>query len=343
MATQPLNTVRLQNPDELIAAVPHLLGFHPIDSLVLVTLRGPGPTRVGMTLRVDLPRPGEEAAAVRQLVQPAAQEHVRAAMVVVVGGPETTAPDPPTAHQLVAQLRAELSDAGVPILHAAWAATTAHRAPWRCYDDPDCHGELPDPRDTELAAASVAIGAVTFANRAEMAAQLALDDEDTLARRAALLDQTVDIPEQNDPIAAYLTLREAVEEVRAGRVPRSDEQIVRLAAALAHNPVRDAALAWADGADADPAERLWRALTTATPLPERAEPATLLAFCAYLRGDGALAAVALELAEQAMPGHKLAGLLRLGLDRGLDPSRLSVLANNAARTAGTLLNVAAAG
>ena len=49
------------------------------------------------------------------------------------------------------------------------------------------------------------------------------------------------------------------------------------------------------------------ALHDASPDPEAAEPATLLAACALLRGDGALAGIVLDRAQQAWPGHRLSG------------------------------------
>jgi hypothetical protein len=51
MSTAPATRVRLTDPSELIAAVPHLLGFHPRDSLVVISLDR---RRLGMTLRADL-------------------------------------------------------------------------------------------------------------------------------------------------------------------------------------------------------------------------------------------------------------------------------------------------
>ena len=64
------------------------------------------------------------------------------------------------------------------------------------------------------------------------------------------------------------------------------------------------------GPAAAAAEQLWAALVRELPDPEAAEPAALLAVSALLRGDGALANVALDRAEQAWPGHRLTRLLR---------------------------------
>ncbi|WP_374754937.1 DUF4192 family protein, partial [Pseudonocardia sp. N23] len=47
--------IRLASGDDVLAAIPTLVGFTPADSLVIITLAG---RRVGMVLRVDLPAAG---------------------------------------------------------------------------------------------------------------------------------------------------------------------------------------------------------------------------------------------------------------------------------------------
>lgn len=58
--------LRLRSQEDLVAAVPHLLGFHPEDSLVIVCLAGDGPV-----LRIDEPATAEEVPEVAEaLVAP---------------------------------------------------------------------------------------------------------------------------------------------------------------------------------------------------------------------------------------------------------------------------------
>ena len=51
-AALPLNTI-----GELLTAVPHMLGYYPTDSLVLVSLHdnASGQARLGATMRIGLP------------------------------------------------------------------------------------------------------------------------------------------------------------------------------------------------------------------------------------------------------------------------------------------------
>jgi Domain of unknown function (DUF4192) len=114
----------------------------------------------------------------------------------------------------------------------------------------------------------------------------------------------------------------AIADAEAGRLQLDDQQVVALAIALSAPAVRDAALLRCLGPWPTAAEQLWAALARETPDPEAAEPAALLAVSALLRGDGALANVALDRAERAWPGHRLTGLLRLAAEGGLRPSEI---------------------
>ncbi len=121
----------------------------------------------------------------------------------------------------------------------------------------------------------------------------------------------------------HALVEDALADAAAGRLCLDDARVVALALALSDLEVRDAALArCAGGADADAAEHLWAALVREMPDPEAAEPAALLAACALLRGDGALAGIALDRAEQAWPGHRLTGLLRAVWAAGMPPERV---------------------
>ncbi|MGH3800038.1 MAG: DUF4192 domain-containing protein, partial [Pseudonocardiaceae bacterium] len=249
---------------------------------------------------------------------------------VVIGGEPT--PDDPPHRALVDILDDMLTSAGLPLVHAAWTAQIVGGAPWQCYDDPLCAGTVPDPAASPLAAATVAAGAVTFSSREEMAALLDGEDPAALQRRAALLDAAdADHPMGSELIAQRFALLEELHQAAAaGDLVLSDSIVAEVASALCDHRIRDACLPWCSGPGAVAAERLWLALVRATPAPERAEPGALLALVAYLRGDGALAGVALDAALQACPQHSLSGLLRAALDGGLPPEVLRTVAADAA-------------
>lgn len=328
MSAPHADRIRLSDPAELIAAVPHLLGFHPHDSVVLLALHG---RRLGLTLRADLVDLEQTALLAEQMLLPMARQRPTGVAVIVIGGVLSSDGDPP--HRALVDVVADvLCDAGLPVVHAAWVAATAEGAQWRCYDDPLCAGTLADPATTPLAVASVAAGAVTFGKREELAELLNGEDPATLQRRASLIQAA----DADHPMSAgmrarrFARLEELHQEAAAGRIELTDHILSQVASALCDHRVRDACLPWCTGSGAVAAERLWLALVRATPAPERAEPAALLALTAYLRGDGALAGLALDTALQACPEHSLSGLLRAALDGGLPPEILRTVTGDAA-------------
>ncbi|MEU4743344.1 DUF4192 domain-containing protein [Actinosynnema sp. NPDC023658] len=345
--TKLLPPTRLRDPGDLIAAVPHLLGFHPSDSIVVLVAQDHD---VAMAVRVDLPPPGVPNRVARQLTAPLARCRGSDAVVVVVGGGSGDPPEDLPHAGLVDEVDDALLAADVPLLVAVWTRATAKGERWFDYHDVGTSGTVPDPSSTALAAASAADGHVTYASREAMGELLTPDPPEALSRRTALLNRlSADSPPAGsapagsavngsaaDPATVPARHRELIhaEVVRAAtrKRPLTDEEVADLAHALSNPVTRDASLAYCVGELAGSAEVLWTELTRACPAPERAEPASLLAFCAYAKGLGSLAALALDRAEEAHPGHRLTELLRAALDFGLPPDQLRGLAERVAET-----------
>lgn len=329
--------VRLREHGELIAAVPHLLGFHPVDSLVAVAVEG---NRIGLTLRTDLVRDEDAELLAAQLAEPLARQRPSGVLLMVIGGGDGSG-DVLPCDAIVTAVADAIERLGVPVLHVAWARSTHRDAPWRCYEDVGCGGRVPDPDASAVGAATVAAGLVTFRDRAELARLLAPDPPDVLARRSAALDLAMRrglvTRIRRRPDRALGGVEKAVRAARRAKLPDDDATIVRLALALADRRVRDACMPLCTGEWAQSAGSLWLALTRAVPEPQRAEPATLLAITCYLRGEGALAGMALEVALLADPEHRLAGLLQVALDAGVPPARLREVSGHAAAQAAELL------
>ncbi|TVT20256.1 DUF4192 domain-containing protein, partial [Amycolatopsis rhizosphaerae] len=236
-------------------------------------------------------------------------------------------PGRPPHLRLVERLTEAFAAIGRKVGHALWTNEVRGGQPWRCYDDLDCHGLLPDERETVAAAVMVSTGAVTFDSREELAAQLRPDDPAAVERcrpllRAAMRDFEATVPTKAALEERAATVREALVRVRRPDPAFTDEEIVRLAQALADTQVRDACLTTAVPPRSESsfaAERLWFELVRRTPEPERAAPATLLGYSAYQRGEGALANLAFDNALAADPGYLLAALLRRCLEHGIAP------------------------
>lgn len=313
--------ILITEPGELIAELPWLLGFHPADSLVVVCLGIDGDPTAHLALRVNLPDPADYDDLVDHIVIPLLSRNVTSTILIVVGG-SATGPDDQLPHQrLVALCEQRFTDLHVAIQHALWAASTNEGACWGCYHDSDCAGFVPHQ-------AHVPDGVRVYPSREDIAATLAPADEDVLARRADLLDaQPLSATDARSQLAL---LDAALDRAIDGVLPESDHDIVLLAATLTDTRVRDACIWQPDPVRAEAAERIWTTLVRETPAPERAEPATLLAFAAYQRGDGVLTAIALDCAQQAEPQHRLSDLLRAVLTLAHPPERLRQAGQRAA-------------
>jgi uncharacterized protein DUF4192 len=339
-ADPPL-TVRLSDPGDIAAALPHLIGFRPRESLVAISLHGGAGGRLGLTARIDLPPPEHRRAVLGGVVRSLATDRPDAVLLAVVSedandlavpaGALPSAPVPELPHRgLVHEAVLAFDAAGVPVREAL----LVRAGRWWSYD---CAQQCcatgtgtPLPAGTSpLAAASALTGQVVEADRAALAGRIAPvgflaaagmaraceELGDDLARRTARLGWDVVAEE------AWGAVRAAVAAAEPGSVRRPhDREVARLAWAVRDVEVRDRALSLALGPSAAAAEAVWTEVTRRAPAPLDAAPATLLAVTAWVRGDGALANVALERALASEPSYTFAVLLRSALDACLPPA-----------------------
>jgi len=334
--------LELSNGGDLVAAVPHLLAFHPTDSAVVVTVEPDrGKFAVGPVLRVDLPAPDNVAGLAAHLADACARHGVRRALVVIVGGPGRL-----SHRDFVDQLIGDLNAAGVIVDHPLWVRVAEVGETWWCYAEPDCTGTVPDPDITPFAVARAVEGAIKYPTRAALAASLAPDPPHVLARRARVLDALVgaqlraaaqDACDPNALAKDMILIHTAIAEFAAASRTEPDLDEDRLAAlllAMTQEDVRGECFKIAVSEDANAAIRLWTRLTRSAPTPERAEPACFLAIGAHLRGDGVLAHVALDIALAADPGHPIAVLLRAAVQHAMSPMELRHILTRAGEAPG---------
>ncbi len=332
--TSTHTTLRIADPGELIASVPALIGFRPHDSLVLIALGGASGRRVGLTLRIDLPPPEQVRDAAEYAVTSLLADVVDGAVVVVIG---TSAGPGPARPDVAAAVVDALEDRGVTVHAVVGVDRILAGAQWRCYESCGCRGVLPDPRATAAAVTAVAQGRVVLADRSELQRLVEPGDAERVRHRELLLIGVADRalagrdPGADGDAMSLAVVEAALADAGAGTLVLDDDRVVALAAALVRPTVRDAALERSAPAGSLPttggpagagAETLWAALCRELPDPEAAEAAALLAASALMRGDGALANVALDRAEQSWPGHRLAGLLRSVASLGLRPAQV---------------------
>lgn len=319
--------VPLDRPGSLIAALPAVLGFVPEISLVLLTVEA---GRLGCVLRIDLTP--DMAGALAHLAEVAAAGHPDAAIAVVVDEHGADChPCNDDHRELADDLAEELASWGITLLAAHVVDKVAAGGRWHCADGCGRGGVIDDPWASPLAAAAVLDGRRLYLRRADLQAVVAPDPQRSAALAPLLADAR---PEMSDTEA-----RTAIEDARAvaarvarGRHP-TDDEAVRLGAAVRDLRVRDTLFALAVGEDADRAEALWVALARVLPAPHRTEALALLAFSAYARGDGPLAGVALDAALRTDPEHRMARMLDRALQSGMRPEQIRELAVTGYRVA----------
>lgn len=301
-------TYTARTPEDLLAVVPVVLGFHPQDSVVLLTFGADRPFHA----RVALPTtPAGTDELVEQLVAPCRRHGVRRAVVLVYSGDERS-----SARAARALVRG-LTTSGVDVLDAI----RAHEGRWYVASGP--RGAVPEhgvPYDVSVhpfAAQAVLEGRVTHGSREALAETVAPD----LPAVRAVTEALAQLPGGAPPVAAERAWAAdlVARHVRAGSRP-SDADVARLVVGMLDVAVRDGAweLMRRDGADRH--ERFWVDVVRRTPPGLLAAPAALLAFAAWLAGHGALAWCALDRCEEAAPGYRLAGYLAHALTHAVPPT-----------------------
>ncbi|WP_409331555.1 DUF4192 domain-containing protein [Trujillonella humicola] len=333
--------VRVSDPGEVVAALPTLLGFVPDESVVLVALDGGG--RVALTVRTDLPAGPRAVPAARDLAGRVVRAEPASVLLVVVseapddaaalpGAPGVVVPGLPH-RAVVHHVVLALSGVDVPVCDVLLVRSGR----WWSYDCPQpcCAPGAGTPLPggvSPVAVAAIAAGVVIAPDRAALGARIAPAPGPDAEVLAAAAGQVAGPAAGAGPGWAAVT--EALELCRPGTTAAvPDPQLAAVLWALTDLELRDRALGFALGADAPAAEVLWTECTRRAPSPLDAAPAALLAVSAWLRGDGAMANLALERALTSSPGYRLAVLLAGALDGCLPPAALrAVIADLVAET-----------
>ena len=292
-----------------------VLGFRPVESLVVVAVqRG----QVGCVMRLDL-SDAAQAGAPERLAELAVRNGADGVVSVVVSAEGAACPMcGDQFRDLARDLSAALQRRGAQLLDAVVVDRIEADGRWHCVDNCGVSGVLDDPATSAMAAAAVVAGHRMYGTREELKASVAVDVE----RAAGLAPLLAGAGGVVDCVA--VSVREVVAAVRrvAEGAVLSDAELADVAATLTDVRVRDALFTTADSDEAAAAEALWSVLVRVLPEPFRAEALTLLAFSAFLRGEGPLVGVALEAALAADPAHRMAGLLDHALQSGVRPEEI---------------------
>jgi hypothetical protein len=334
MTTSQPPDFHLNRPGVLIAALPAVLGFVPEKSLVLVTVdRG----EMGCVMRADLS--DDLLRSLEHVADVAAAARPDSAIAVVIDEDGANCRMCNDEHRELARLLTiALADRGIDLLAAHIVDRVAAGSRWHCADGCGNSGTVADPSASPLAAAAVLDGRRLYARRAELQGVIDVVDSARTEALAAVIEDSGPEPEERTDDVARADVEAAI--AAAARVADAaelgDDVLVRLAWALTDIRVRDTLYALAVGEIAGQAESLWAVLSRTLPEPWRVESLVLLAFSAYVRGDGPLAGVSLEAALRGDPTHRMAGMLDTALQSGMRPEQIRDLAITGYRLADRL-------
>ncbi len=323
--------VRLSSPADVLAVVPHLLGFHPAKSLVVVGAGGPR-QRIELGFRYDLPDP-PDAAVTGQIAGHAVAvlTHREMTAVIAIGyGPGRLVT--PVMDGFAATARR----GGLQVRELLRVQDGRYWS-YLCRNPACCPAEgVPFDASSHPAAAALSVaGLAAYPDRAALARTVAplagqparLRDEaaSRACARVAALTAEASATGGPDPLRLVIAegrraVREAIDRYRAGGQITDADQLAWLVVSLAQLPVRDDAWARMVPAHRDAHLRLWADLVRSAADSWLPAPAALLAFTAWQCGEGALAGIAVERALGADPGYSMALLLRDILDAGVPPS-----------------------
>jgi hypothetical protein len=292
---------RISSHDELIAFIPHTLGFKPVESMVCIAIGG------GPIARVDLPAARDELPPwLKTLTDVYLHTHHPARVALVAFGED--------GHRTVEALAAlgDALSAGPnvgPVLWVKGDEWTELLTATRGTLSPSAQARI----DAEFA---VRGRVMPVGSRENLAAAMRGDSSDVAAHlphsweRFRGLDETTLGNE-----VGWVGAR--VERFLEDRIYLSDLDAARVLVALSDTGIRDATVLAANRPDAPLLSELWQDLTRRAPAEVRDAPATLLALSSWLEGRGAKAWTALD---QLSEPNRLADLVAAALQQALDPS-----------------------
>jgi hypothetical protein len=333
---EPEHVLRLTEPDDLLDAIPYLIGFHPSESVVVVGLSVAGEAaqrpRVRITARVDvadvlrapkatlanIARAVDHAGADLACVAVYRAQLVEAAMLL------------PTLEPLARCLDEFGLESGNWLFHGAdgWAMGVVDEGGEGVKNGLDSGGiTLVGPFDhrvsSTVAAEATYAGLVARPDRQSLVQTLAARPVDERLRLLPTLNRALADRRDCSSRIAQTRRRADIRALFAATrtLPVLDQAaLTRFGAALVDIEVRDACWLAIEAKRIDD-ESLWQQLSRELPDEFRAAPLFLLGWQLWRNGNGALAGIAADEALSCDPGYRAADLLIAALTQGLDPHR----------------------
>jgi hypothetical protein len=311
-------TFTARSSADLVALVPQVLGFHPRDSVVLMTF---GRTD-NFQARVDLPAGEDDQLAVVAMLAEVITRH-RARQVALLLYTE----DAWVAASFHDAAVARLVRDGVEVVDVLRVAHDRYHAA----GDPHDQGEAYDLTAHRFTAEQVVRGQVVHKSREQLAASLRFVDAEDARAVAAAVDR---LGEESSGLAQLISASRTSPDLadqglwiqrtvrrhvgRGTRLPAEDAG--RLLLLVSASDLRDVALAEMTRDNAAGHAELWRDLVRRCPSRLLPAASTLLAFAAWLSGHGALAWCALDRCAEVDDHYPLAACIGDLMESAVPPS-----------------------
>lgn len=310
-----LNTLQLRSPADVVVAVPYLIGFHPMDSVVVLACDD---AQGAYAIRLDLTA---QDALLQHITDLVARRRPEVVIVAGYGAADRVTP-------LVERVRDHLRGRGVRLSEALRVEGDRFWS-YLCADLSCCppEGTRVDVRASPIAATAIANGLVALPDRGELIRMLAPVGGEGIrqavaraeARVARWAEEDVDAVPSRMVAEGVPLVRSVIERACVGSHPPLDDEVAWLGVLLSSVRVRDEAWVRIREPDLDVHVQLWRHVLTRVSTPYAAAPACLLAYAAWRSGEGALANIALDRAFAADPHYSMARLLQELFISGLPP------------------------
>ena len=317
-----------RSPEDLIALVPFVLGFHPSESVVLLTFGAPDGS---FHARVDLPDGPEDRAQVCEILCNAVRLNRAPMTAVIVFSSESE-----RSAVICADLVPALLGTGACVVDAIRADGSQW---WRVLDpDPVAHDY--DTQVLPFTAAQVFEGHAALGSRDELVDSLVGTDPAETIRVSRAADLAVDrlLPAvrarprtAGRRQARWLHKRLSAAVADGELLPAADAG--RVLALIGIHDLRDVAWGGMTRAVAGAHVGIWRDLVRRAPSDLLSGAAAVLGFAAWLSGEGALAWCAVERCLEGDPddalAHNVAALLQSAVPPGswtpMSPSQIPAL------------------
>jgi hypothetical protein len=303
--------LRVRQPDDLLALIPYLIGFHPEESLVAVFVRS---GRVILAARLDLSSDADADELAEFIDALAKREGAEA--LALVGYGAASLPTNRLLTQLMDRLvEQELTDV-LYVGHGRWWSLT-------CADD--CCPLAGTPLDLTshpLSATAVLAGLGTRTNRRELEESVNGPARDELPRVDAMVETMLaERAELADHGDAALLLASMIDKVLADPNILDEERCLLLGLLVRDVHLRDLAWALLTPTTADDHVRLWGAVVAHVPPTLAAAPLCLLGMAAWVVGAGALLNCCCERLTRVDPDYSMGRVLAEISEQAIPPRR----------------------